>query len=114
MSNLALYKFKKIMISILGAPVWEPVHNFKRGSTNTPKTVQPAPLPATNLGASMVIDTPSWCGRSEVLVRDEWPARWEPPEEGMMSIAAYFPSVKKTKVYRSGEKQTMTTEGDAC
>jgi hypothetical protein len=43
------------MISILGAPVWEPVRNFKRGSTNTPKTVQLAPLPATNLGASMVM-----------------------------------------------------------
>jgi hypothetical protein len=35
-------------------------------------------------------DAPSWCGRSEVLVRGEWPARWEPQEEGMKSIAASF------------------------
>jgi hypothetical protein len=31
----------------------------------------------------------------------------------MMSIAASFPSVKKPRFYRSGEKQTITTEGDA-
>jgi hypothetical protein len=43
------------------------------------------------------VDTPSWCGRSEVLVRGGWPARWEPQEEGMMSIAACFPSVKKPR-----------------
>jgi hypothetical protein len=27
------------------------------------------------------------------LMRGEWPARWEPQEEGVMSIAARFPSV---------------------
>jgi hypothetical protein len=32
-----------------------------------------------------------------VLVRGEQPARWEPQEEGMMSIAAGFPSVKKPR-----------------
>jgi hypothetical protein len=32
-----------------------------------------------------------------ILVRGEWPARWEPQEEGMMSIAAGFPSVKKPR-----------------
>jgi hypothetical protein len=47
-------------------------------------------------------------------VRGERPARWEPQEESMMSIAADFPSIKKPRFYRSGEKQTMTTEGDAC
>jgi hypothetical protein len=26
-----------------------------------------------------------------------WPARWEPQEEGMMSVAASFPSVKKPR-----------------
>jgi hypothetical protein len=30
-------------------------------------------------------------------VRGEWPARWEPQEEGVMSIAASFPSVKKPR-----------------
>jgi hypothetical protein len=48
-------------------------------------------------GARKYADTPSWCGRSEVLVRGEWLARWEPQEESMMSIAAYFPSVKKPR-----------------
>jgi hypothetical protein len=38
------------------------------------------------------------------LMRGEWPARWEPQEEGMMSIAASFPSVKKPRLCRSGEK----------
>jgi hypothetical protein len=32
-----------------------------------------------------------------VLVRGERPARWEPQEEGMMSVAASFPSVKKPR-----------------
>jgi hypothetical protein len=27
------------------------------------------------------------------VMRGEWPARWEPQEEGVMSIAASFPSV---------------------
>jgi hypothetical protein len=31
---------------------------------------------------------------TDVLVRGEWPARWEPQEEGMMSVAASFPSVR--------------------
>jgi hypothetical protein len=30
-------------------------------------------------------------------MRGEWPACWEPQEEGMMSIAASFPSVKKPR-----------------
>jgi hypothetical protein len=32
-----------------------------------------------------------------VLVRGEWPARWEPQEEGMMSVAASFSLVKKPR-----------------
>jgi hypothetical protein len=48
-----------------------------------------------------------------VLVRGEWPARWEPQEEGMMSITAGFPSVKKPKFIVLAEKRQMT-EGDAC
>jgi hypothetical protein len=32
-------------------------------------------------------------GTRRFLVRGEWPARWEPQEEGVMSIAASFPSV---------------------
>jgi hypothetical protein len=32
-----------------------------------------------------------------VLVRGERPTRWEPQEEGMMSVAASFPSVKKPR-----------------
>jgi hypothetical protein len=31
------------------------------------------------------------------LMRGEWPVRWEPQEEGVMSIAASFPSVKKPR-----------------
>jgi hypothetical protein len=31
------------------------------------------------------------------VMRGEWPARWEPQEEGVMSIAASFPSVKKPR-----------------
>jgi hypothetical protein len=30
-------------------------------------------------------------------MRGEWPARWEPQEESMMSAAASFPSVKKPR-----------------
>jgi hypothetical protein len=48
-----------------------------------------------------------------VLVRGERPARWEPQEEGVMSIAASFPSVKKPRYVDLGEKG-QTTEGDAC
>jgi hypothetical protein len=32
-----------------------------------------------------------------VLVRGERPARWEPQEEGMMSVATSFPSVLKPR-----------------
>jgi hypothetical protein len=31
-----------------------------------------------------------------------------------MNIAASFSLSKETKVYRPGEKQTVTAEGDAC
>jgi hypothetical protein len=48
-----------------------------------------------------------------VLVRGEWPARWEPQEEGVMSIAAGFPSVKKPRFIVLGEER-QTTKGDAC
>jgi hypothetical protein len=58
-------------------------------------------------------DTPNGCGRSEVLVHGERPARWEPQEESMMSISVDFPSVKKLRFIILGEEQTMTTEGDA-
>jgi hypothetical protein len=47
-------------------------------------------------------------------VRGERPARWEPQEEGVMSIAASFPSAKKPRLCRSGERRAITTEGDAC
>jgi hypothetical protein len=46
-------------------------------------------------------------------MRGEWPARWEPQEEGVMSIAAGFPSVKKQSLIVLGEER-QTTEGDAC
>jgi hypothetical protein len=48
-----------------------------------------------------------------VLVRDKWPAHWEPQEEGVMSIAASFPSIKKPRYVDLGEER-QTTEGDAC
>jgi hypothetical protein len=41
-----------------------------------------------------------------VLVRGEQPARWEPQEEGVMSIAAGFPSVKKPRFNRSWRERT--------
>jgi hypothetical protein len=47
-----------------------------------------------------------------VLVRGECPAHWEPQEEGVMSIAAGFPSVKKPRYVNLGEER-HTTEGDA-
>jgi hypothetical protein len=47
------------------------------------------------------------------MMRGEWPARWEPQEEGVMSIAASFPSVKKPRFIVLGEER-QTTEGDAC
>jgi hypothetical protein len=59
------------------------------------------------------VDAPSWHGSLMVLVRGEWPARWEPQEEGVMSIAAGFPSVKKPRYVDLGEER-QTTEGDAC
>jgi hypothetical protein len=46
------------------------------------------------------------------LMRGEWPARWEPQEEDVMSIAASFPSVKKPRYVDLGEER-QTTEGDA-
>jgi hypothetical protein len=52
------------------------------------------------------------------------PSRWcmklndrpvgKPQEKVLMNIAAGFPSVKKPRLCRSGEKQTIMTEGDAC
>jgi hypothetical protein len=39
-------------------------------------------------------DNVNW---SASVMRGEWPARWEPQEEGVMSIAASFPSVKKPR-----------------
>jgi hypothetical protein len=48
-----------------------------------------------------------------VLVCGEWPARWEPQEEGVMSIAAGFPSVQKPRFIVLGEER-QATEGDAC
>jgi hypothetical protein len=39
-------------------------------------------------------------------VRGEQPARWEPQEEGVMSIAAGFSSVKKPKFNRSWREET--------
>jgi hypothetical protein len=47
------------------------------------------------------------------LMHGEWPACWEPQEEGVMSIAASFPSVKKPRFIVLGEER-QTTEGDAC
>jgi hypothetical protein len=45
--------------------------------------------------------------------RGKYPARWEPQEKGVMSIAASFPSVKKPRYVDLGEER-QTTEGDAC
>jgi hypothetical protein len=39
-------------------------------------------------------------------VRGEQPARWEPQEEGVMSIAAGFPLVKKPRFNRSWREET--------
>jgi hypothetical protein len=47
-------------------------------------------------------------------MRDEWPARWEPQEEGVMSIAASFPSVKKPRFNVDLGEERQATEGDAC
>jgi hypothetical protein len=44
-------------------------------------------------------------------MRGEWPARWEPKEEGVMSIAAHFPSIMKPRFIVLGEER-QTTEGD--
>jgi hypothetical protein len=35
--------------------------------------------------------------KQSLCVVNEWPARWEPQEEGMKSVAASFPSVKKPR-----------------
>jgi hypothetical protein len=43
-------------------------------------------------------------GTRRFLVRGELPASWEPQEEGMMSIAASFPSVKKPRFNIDQEK----------
>jgi hypothetical protein len=49
------------------------------------------------------------------LMRGEWPARWEPQEEGMMCIATNFPSVKKPRYNIDQEKsKQIAAEGDAC
>jgi hypothetical protein len=48
------------------------------------------------------------------LMRGEWPARWEPQEEGMMSIAASFPSVRNQGYVDQEWKVDNATEGDAC
>jgi hypothetical protein len=46
-----------------------------------------------------------WCG--------EWPASWEPQEEGMMNITASFSLSKKPRFNRPVGK-SQTSEGDAC
>jgi hypothetical protein len=51
-----------------------------------------------------------WCvvdGSRSFLVRGEWPASWEPQEEGMMSIAASFPSVKKPRFMSIRRKEPI-------
>jgi hypothetical protein len=40
------------------------------------------------------------------------PSSWEPQEEGMMSIAANFPSVRNQGLSYPGKSQT--SEGDTC
>jgi hypothetical protein len=40
-----------------------------------------------------------------ILMRGELPAHWEPQEEGVMSIAANFPSVKKPRFIVLGEER---------
>jgi hypothetical protein len=46
----------------------------------------------------------TWNMQLMVLVRGEQLARWEPQEEGVMSIAARLPSVKKPRFIVLGEK----------
>jgi hypothetical protein len=48
------------------------------------------------------------------MLRGECPARWEPQEEVVMSIAAGFPSVKKPRFIVQERKAHNVTEGDAC
>jgi hypothetical protein len=69
--------------------------------------------PENHWDSFFVSDAPSWRGSLMVLVRGEWPAHWEPQEEGVMSIAAGFPSVKKPRYVDLGEER-QTTKGDAC
>jgi hypothetical protein len=40
------------------------------------------------------------------------PSSWEPQEQGMMSTAANFPSVRNQGMSNPGKSQTK--EGDAC
>jgi hypothetical protein len=40
------------------------------------------------------------------------PSSWEPQEEGMMSTAGSFPSVRNQGLSNPGKSQTQ--EGDAC
>jgi hypothetical protein len=40
------------------------------------------------------------------------PSSWEPQEEGMMSTAANFPSVRNQGM--SNPEKSQTQEGDAC
>jgi hypothetical protein len=46
-------------------------------------------------------------------MRGKKPSRWEPQEEGVMNIAADFPSVKKPR-YVDQERSKQTNESDAC
>jgi hypothetical protein len=58
--------------------------------------------------AFVVIPTmPEMNDGAAALMRGEWPARWEPQEEGVMSIAASFPSFKKPRLCRSREEQAI-------
>jgi hypothetical protein len=59
------------------------------------------PLPLLLCHGDVACPCPQWCRphapetyRRCPLMRGEWPARWEPQEEGVMSIVAHFPSVR--------------------
>jgi hypothetical protein len=64
--------------------------------SSSPATAPEKKLLPVN-GARKVADGVRLMWEQTVLVRGEKPARWEPQEEGMMSIAASFPSVKKPR-----------------
>jgi hypothetical protein len=51
---------------------------------------------------------------SAIVIRDEWPAHWEPQEEGMMSIAVVFPQLRNQGYVDQERKTDNATEGDAC